>query len=266
MDPLTGINVNMSLASILSSGALTPTYDLLASELSLSTPGLFSYSSTFVGISARGQLLSATVTFQNRLQSLQPDTATSYADLTAKAQGFADAFNALQSAVAGIANIPNLPLGGVASASDLVQSINAQVQASYPNGGSALTELAQLGIEFQPSLLPGGSSKLTIDPAALQSAFNADAAGAFSLLSKATDALGEVAMNFISRSGSQYSSVAALQSAFGYSLFGSDLFSQPQAGNSLYDLLATQPFPEGTNLQQVFSAINEYTLVSRLFG
>lgn len=264
MDPLVGINARMSLASILSSGAITPSYDLLASELSLSTPGLFSFSSTFVGISARGQLLSATVTFQDQLQSLRPDTATSYTSLTAKSQTLVASFNTLQ---AGIADINNsLSAGGVSGASDLAQAINTQVQASYPNGDSTLTELSQLGIEFQPSLLPGGSSTLSIDPDTLQSAFDADAAGAFSLLSKAADALGDVARSFISRSGSQYSSVEALQSALGYSMFGSDLFSQEQTGNSFYDLLANQSFPEGTNLQQVFGAINEYTLVSRLFS
>ncbi|MBI5005591.1 MAG: hypothetical protein HZB95_00550 [Nitrosomonadales bacterium] len=266
MDPLVGINSNLSLASILSSGAITPSYDLLAAELSLSTPGLFSYSSTFVGISAQGRLLSAAVTFQDELQSLQPGTATNYASLAAKTESFVDIFNTLQSTVASINNTGNLPLGGVNGASDLVRSIDTQVQASYANGDSTLTDLSQLGIGLQPALLPGGSSRLSVDLDTLRAAFDADAAGASALLAKATDALGDVARSFISSSGSQYSSIDALQSALGYSPYGSDLFAQTPGGNSLYELISSNPFPQGTNLQQVFSAINEYTLVSRLFG
>ncbi|HLP97278.1 MAG TPA: flagellar filament capping protein FliD [Sideroxyarcus sp.] len=275
MDPLASINSNASLVGILSSGSTAPTYGLLSSEISLSTPGLFSNASTFVGISARGQLLSAAVAFQNRMQALKPGTATSgggqnfgtdLASLAAEAQSFVDSFNALQERGADINTTPNLPSGGVSGAAELLRSLDTQAQASFANGNSTLNKLAQLGIEFQPSVFPGNGGKLSLDLDKLEAAFNSDAAGAFALLSKAADAFSGVADSFIRESGSQFASVGSLQSSLGFSLFADSLGNQTQFDSNLSNLLNSGLLTGSPNIRQVFAALNEYTMVSKLFG
>ena len=267
MDPLLNVYPNASVAGILASPSVTPSYALLSAELSLSTPVLFGQSSTVVGISARGQLLSASVTFQNTLGPLRATTdgeTPSLPALTARAQGLADAFNTLQGAIADIENLDNLPAGGVTGATDLARSLDSQVLARYANGDSALTRLEQLGITFQPGLLPGSGSRLSLDTEQLAAAFADDAAGASALLASAADSFSEVAGSFIRRSGSQFPSLEALMQT---SIGGSLLTGLPQVQSlSLYDLLSSQPPGGGTNWRQAYAAITEYSVISQLFG
>jgi hypothetical protein len=274
MDILPGINTNASLVGILSNQGIAPSSDLLASQLSLSTPGLFAYSSTYVGISARGQLLSATVAFQDRLNALQPGTATSgggvnfgtdFASLAAETQSFVDSFNALQRSIVSINSSNGLPPTGITGATDLVQSLNAQAGATFTNGASSLTALSQLGITLQPALVPGSAASLSLDLDQLEAAFDQDAAGAFSLLGRATDAFSELAAGFISRSGSQYASLDALvQSSLGFGLLSGT--PQVQDNSALFSLLASQSQDGNTHWGRVYAAISEYTLVSNLFA
>lgn len=274
MDGLSGINAYTSLSSLYPGSAVSSSYDLLASELSLSTPGLYGGSSTFVGISGLGQLLSAASAFQDSLQALQPGTATAagghnfgtdFASLAAEAQSFVDAFNTAQNTVASV-NSGNLLAPTSTAASSLGTSLSTQTQANFSNGNSALTTLAQLGVEFQPAVLPGQASRLSLDLDTLRSAFNADSTGAFSLLGKAAGALSDAAGSFVSQSGAQYASLTALTaSPFGVSLFGNSLTPQLQANDALINLLTSRG-ASGANLQQVFTALNEYTLVASLFG
>jgi hypothetical protein len=267
MDPLLGINPNASVAGILANPAVTPSYALLSAEPSLSTPDLFGYSSTMVGISARGQLLSASVTFQNALRPLRSGSAEGSVDLagfTTRAQGLVDAFNTLQGSIAAIEHQNNLPAGGVTGASDLALSLDAQALARYANGDSALNRLAQLGIEFQPELLPGSGSRLSLDAESLATAFASDAQGASALLAGAADAFSQVAGSFISRSGSQFPSLQTLMQ----SSFGGDLLTglpQVQTAN-LYQLLGSQPQDGSINWRLVYAALTEYSLVSQLYG
>ncbi len=264
MDPISNINPNLYLASILANDAVTPSYDLLTVELSLSTPGIFNNSSTYVGISTRGQLLSAVVLFQNTLRlgaAAEPDIES----LTGTAQRLVDSFNHLQLGVADL-SVPNgFPATGITAASSLTQPLNVQAQANYANGDSALTQLSQLGITFQAPVFPGATASLSLDQDTLQAAFESDAAGAAALLSKATSAFSDVAGRFISQSGSQYASLdALLQSTSDYSL----LFNTPQrqSFDDLFSLISSQPQSGNRNWGSVFSAINEYNLVSQLFG
>lgn len=264
MDPISNINPNLYLASILANDAVTPSYGLLSAELSLSTPSIFNNSSTYVGISTRGQLLSAAVLFQNTLRlgaAAEPDIES----LTNTTQRLVDSFNHLQLSVADLNVTNGLPATGVTAASSLTLPLNVQAQASYANGDSSLTQLTQLGITYHAAVFPGAAASLSLDPDTLQAAFESDAAGAASLLSKATSAFSDVAGRFISQSGSQYASLdALLQSTSDYSL----LFNTPQRQNfnDLFSLLASQPQTGNRNWGNVFSAINEYNLVSQLFG
>lgn len=284
MDPLLGISANTPLTpliSIGSNGAVTPSFGLLASELSLSTPTLFGSSSTVVELSGAGQLLSAAATFQEQIQALQPGSATSgggqnfgtdFASLAAETQSFVDAFNNLQSDISNINVTGNLFGGGATIASGLTQSFNAQVQANYSNANSALSNLSQLGIEFQPSPLPGGGGSLSINLSTLQSAFNSDAAGAFSLLSKAASAFGDVAGSYVAQANSQYSALAALaqfSSGVGSfsSLISNSLLSQGQSGNfNIANLLSSGSLTGNPNVQQMLIAMNEYAMVSGLLA
>jgi hypothetical protein len=268
MDPLLNVYPNASVAGILASPSVTPSYALLSAELSLSTPVLFGQSSTVVGISAKGQLLSASVTFQNAMGPLRATTegeTPALPALTARAQGLVDAFNTLQGTIADLGNLDNLPTGGVTGATDLARSLDAQVLARYTNGDSELTRLTQLGITFQPGLLPGSGSRLSLDTAQLEAAYSDDAAGASALLASAAGTFSEVAGSFIRRSGSQFPSLEALmQTSLGSSL----LTGLPQAQSfSLYDLLSSQPpSGSGTNWRQAYAAITEYSVISQLFG
>lgn len=275
MDSLSAVNTSATLAGIVANSAVTPSYNLLASELGLSSPAVPGNASAFVAISGVGQLLSAASAFQNTLQALQPGTPTSgggqnfgtdFASLAAETQSLVNAFNTLQNS---IANVNGGALGseGNTTASNLAQTLNTQAQAGYGNGNSTLTGLSQLGITFQPALLPGASSKLSINLSALQSAFNTDNTGAFSLLGKAANAFSEVAGSFISQSSGQYSSLALLaQSPFGTSLFSGGLTPEAQANNVLFGLLSGATLAGGISPQQALAALNEYTLVSSLFG
>ncbi|MDD2699789.1 MAG: flagellar filament capping protein FliD [Sideroxydans sp.] len=266
MDPLLAINPNSSLVGILASPSVTPSYALLSAELSLSSPSLFGYSSTVVGISEKGQLLSAAVAFQNTLRlnnipSAEPDIES----LTSNAQRLIDSFNKLQQSVASLNTTNALSATGLTGASSLTLPLNVQAEATYANGDSSLTRLSQLGISYQAPLFPGTTSSLSLDTDTLQAAFESDAAGAASLLSQASTAFSDVVGRYISQSGSQYTSLdALLQSTSDYSL----LFNTPQRQtfNDLLGLLSSQPQTGNRNWGSVFSAINEYNVVSQLFS
>jgi hypothetical protein len=277
MDPIAGINVNSPLANIFASGLIAPSSVLRASGFSSGV--LFDNSSTVVELSGLGRLLSAATRFQEQLLALKPGSATSgggtnfgtdFASLAAEVQSFVDAFNGLQANIADIGATNILPGGSAAGAQGLSRSLDAQVQADYANGSSALTNLSQLGITFQPATLPGGGGKLSIDLDALQTAFDADAGGAFSLLSEAANAFGELGGNFAEEGARQYSSLASLtQFSSSMTLFGDGLFSAGQSSGSISSFdnqLLAEALASGANIRQTVRAISQYTLVANLFG
>lgn len=285
MNSLAGINANTSLANIGALGGVVPSTALLKAELSLSSGGLFDNSSTVVELSGLGRLLSAATLFQEHLQALKPGTATSgggtnfgtdFASLAAEVQSFVDAFNGLQDTIANVGSPNILPGGGDflgggnMFAQGLSQALDTQAQADYANGTSTLTKLSQLGIAFQPATLPGGGGRLSIDLSALQSAFNTDAAGAFSLLSKAADAFGNLGGNFAIQGSRQYSTLATLaQFSSSISLLDGGLFSTTQTGGNLglFDnLLFTEALSGDANIRQTVRAISAYSIVANLFG
>ena len=271
MDSLSAITAYPSLYGIGQSSAIAPS--LLASELSLSIPEVPGSASTFVEISGLGQLLSAATTFQDQLRALQPGTATSgggqnfgtgFASLAAETQSLVDAFNGLQGTITNINGASGLLGSNVTGTSGLTQSLGALAQANYGNGNSSLNNLSQLGITFKPSLIPGGGGSLSIDLGALQSAFNTDATGAFSLLATAANAFAGQAASFVSQAGGQYSALAALAQTS--SLTGG-LLSQTQSGSLDFgSALLAQSLSGGVSLQQAILAINEYSLVSNLLA
>lgn len=276
MDPIAGINSSSLIASIYASGAINPSTALRATGSSLSSSAFFSDPTTSAELSGLGRLLSAATRYQDHLQALQPGTATSgggtnfgtdFASLAAEAQSFVDAFNGLKGIVADVETTNGLSGGNLAFSTGLSQSLDTQTQATYANDGSSLTSLSQLGIEFQPSSFAGGGGRLSLDLEALRSAFDADAEGAFSLLSKAANAFGDLGGSIAAEGSRQYSSVAALsQFSASMTLFGSGLFSTTQGNNDLFDSLLLSGALSGGNNRQAILAISQYSLVSNLFG
>lgn len=276
MNSLTGISANGSIANIFASRVIAPSAVLRITELSPSSGILFNSSSTTVELSGLGRLLSAATRFQEHLLALKPGSATSgggtnfgtdFASLAAEVQSFVDAFNGLQGTAADVGATNALSGGSATFAQGLSQTLDAQAQAGYANGSSALTRLSQLGITFQPATLPGGGGRLSIDLDALQSAFDTDAEGAFSLLSEAADAFGELGGSFAAQGTRQYSSLAALaQLSSSMTLFGGGLFASTQGSGGLFDnLLLADALTSGANIQQTVRAISQYTLVANLF-
>jgi hypothetical protein len=274
MSTLSGITASTPFLYPGISAAANPGEALLAAEAGLTPAGLPGNTSTIVELSGESQLLFAVAAFQDQLQSLQPGTASSgqsgnstdLASFAAEAQSFVDAFNGLQNTLAGISSTSTLLGGSVPDASNLSQSLNALARADFTNGNSGLTELSQLGIEFQPSPLPGQQGRLSLNLGTLQAAFNADAKGAFSLLATVVNSLGEMAGSLANQAGRQLSSLATLAQVTADSSLLSDslLFQNASSVNGLGSTLALDALTGNTNLQQVASAINEYTLISGL--
>ena len=282
MDPLLAITANTPALTLGANGAATLTGGMLASNLSFLTAGSFGGASTVVELSGLSQVLSAAATFQGQLGALQPGTATSgggqnfgtdIASLAAEVQSFVDAFNNLQNNIVNADATGSLLGAGVPGASGLAQALDAQAQASYTNANSSLTSLAQLGIVFQPSKNPDGGGILSIDLAALQSAFNTDAAGAFSLLSNAASAFADLGGSFVSQAGTQFSALAALgQTSSAYQFLTNSILSPTPSSSSfnLAGLLAIESLTQGSlggaNAQSTILALSQYALISTLLG
>jgi hypothetical protein len=251
------VSATNNVASLISS--------TLAQEQSFSLLG----GSTTVDLSGIGQLLSATDIFRNNLSILSPGTSTGglgqnfgtdFASLAAEAQNFVDAFNNLQSNLA----ILQGPFGSITSeplAAQFAQLLNSQATAPLANDASgaavnsAPTSLSEIGINLQPTSSAGVGGTLSIDLQTLQSAFESNPTGTFSLLTQAVQSFGELAATFSARAGSEAATFASL-SQFGFGQSG------------LLDLLLMSSFNSGsaTTLTQQLMAVNEFNLVSTLFG
>lgn len=249
----------------------------LSAGLGSLTSALLASDSTTVELSGLAQLLSATASFEDQMTALQPGTATStggqnfasdVASLAAESQYLVDAVNNLQENLASAATAGNLLGSSLPGAARLAQTLATQAQASYANGGSTLTDLAQLGISIQAATEPGG--RLSVDLDTLKAAFDSDARGAFALLSQAANAFGDTAANFIGATGNQLSTLNALaQSAATNQLITNSLPSSPQptGGLNLADLLALESLTgSAASAQQIVLAMNQYALVSTLLG
>ena len=278
MNAILGINAALPTVGI--SGAITPT--LLASELSISTQSIFSGASSFVELSGMGQLLSATANFQDQLRSLKPGTAnssggmnygTDLASLAAETQSFVDTYNKLQNSIANANNTSSLLGRSITGAAALAQSLSTLAQASYTNAGSNLTNLAQLGILYQPDFTGGTGGSLSINLNTLKAAYNSDATGAFALLAKAANAYADLANNFVGQAQNQYTSLSALaqtSSVIGaISSNSSNNFLSQALTDTSYNptsILYSELTSGKISLQQAVLAINEYSFVSNLLA
>lgn len=261
-----GTNAAVARASVLRAMDASLVASASGSGLGLGL-GFFDGASAVVQLSGQGQALSAAAAFHDHLARLQPGTATSgggqgfgtdLASLAAEAQSFADAFNGLQRSLAFNGLQRSLAANG--GGGTLALALDTQAQASFANGSSALTSLAQIGIIHQPAQLAGGG-RLSIDLDVLEAAFATDAAGAFSLLTQAATAFGAVAGDFVSQSQPEFSMLGMLaQTAAANQFSDNGILSL-----ALESMTRSNP-DNAQNLQQAILAINQYSLVSTLLG
>ncbi|HLO62470.1 MAG TPA: hypothetical protein VK165_05845 [Azonexus sp.] len=278
------LGVTTSPLSINTSYPVAPASALGApQQVNLFAPGLLGGRSTVVELSGLGQVLSAATAFQEQLAVLQPGTATSgggqnfgndLASLSAEAQSFVDAFNNLQSNIAN-GGVGSPFGGGSALASRVASALDTAVQGNFANDSSALGNLEQIGIVFQPAQLPGGSN-LSIDLAKLKSAFQGDPKGSFSLLAQAAISLGRLAGDYVTQVTPQVSGLRSLVQTLASSQFADNsllLLSRTNGDSNLADLLALEmDFSNGQRnaysptLRQSFLAMSQFNLVSTLLG
>ena len=283
MSSVLGISNSTSPFGITATNAVALTRALMAPEENTLSSGVFGGSSTVVELSGLGQVLSAASAFKEQLAALQPGTATSgggqnfgtdVASLAAEAQSFVDAFNNLQSNI--VNNGAGSLFGGSSTlGSGLAPALDTAVQGNFANGSSTFSNLAQIGIVFQPAQFPGGSN-LSIDLAKLKSAFQADAAGSFSLLGQAATSLGGLADDFVTQATPQVSDFRLLAQTLAFNQVTDNSFQslgQTTGSLNFADLLALEmDFSNGQGnafaptLQQNFLAMNQFNLVSTLLG
>ncbi len=252
----------------------------------------FDNSSAIVELSGVGQLLSAVSSAEANLAALAPGSSTGgigqnfgtdFGSLAAEAQFFVDSFNGVQNAINGLIG-PAGPLNGEPLATDIVAAFNSQATATFDNG-TGPTTLAQIGINFNASPIPGNGGTLSIDLNALQSAFQANPTGTFDLLSQAAHASGDLAGSAVGQANDLLSTVGAQAQANaiqqslvtnlllqGSLLGGTGLLGTGSTGIGLATLLAlSSPLGLGngngsSSLLQDFLALNQFAMVSSLLG
>lgn len=263
--PTSGLNSLLPVTNPISATA--------AGSLSFLTGG-----STVVQLSGLGQQLSAVAIFQNRLAVLQPGATdsglgrnfgTDFGSLAAETQSFIDTFNSLQGSFNSLTGL----FGSFTAGSPLrrfVTDLNDALVGEFENGDSALTRLADLGIEFEPSPIPGFVGSLSLDLAALRSAFDSDAEGSFALLGHAADALEGLAAG-VTGPADNTASLLATQLQFSALQLSLNFFDDQSNGvnstlRGFADLFALASLGDAQPATQarLLLALNEFSLVSSL--
>lgn len=198
MDGIQAVNSSSLTTALLAAQSASSVTQALIADSSATLLGTSATSSFFTQFSVLGQTQAASSLFQDQMAALQTGSSNTGQEfgkdlqgLTGEAQNFVDAFNNLQASLDSFGQIG--ATGGLNTGFTLASSLNALAQSSFTNGDSNLTKLSQIGINFQPSLLLGRGSALTIDATALASAFASDPAGTFSLLASAASGFEQLA-------------------------------------------------------------------------
>lgn len=272
MDGIQAVNSSSWLSALLTSQAVASSEQTLFASTGIPGSQDAASASFFVAFSTLGQTLAATSRFQDQMVAIQnggsalgTNFGNDLPSLTAAAQRLADAFNGLQSTLAGIQG--SALFRGNDVARTLTTSLDALAQSSFANGTSELTRLSQIGIDFRPDA-GGKGSTLSIDLKALSSAFASDPAGAFSLLDNAASAFGDLAATTTAPSNNGAGTLAQLigQTDGGSLLFG----GASSASLGLVELLALGNLGQSNDttpsLQQSLIALSEFATVSQLLG
>ncbi|MFZ6720784.1 hypothetical protein [Undibacterium sp. Ji49W] len=157
-----------------------------------------------VDVSRLGELLAYVAKLQNRQTEdvaitdgvNRTDTAqteTDFAQFTAIASSFVDAFNQLQASNSSLSNNPLVPT----SSDSLLQAINAGAQNA--DGTSLFEQLGGIGINLQNASQPDSNSLLTLDVASFQNALAKDSSGTIALLTQALQVLGSAESTVITQ-------------------------------------------------------------------
>ncbi|MFI4941561.1 MAG: hypothetical protein ACHP7O_14630, partial [Burkholderiales bacterium] len=150
--------------------------------------------SSIVDLSSLGQLLSAAAALQAAPITAGSTTAqgTGFDAFLAATELFFNSYNNIQAG--SLDNAQNV--SGSAFSDATLQALTVTTAAG--SGTSLLASLAALGIDYQAATpLTGGSAQFTIEPATLQSAWNANPSATSALLQQAFQTLGQVATTFV---------------------------------------------------------------------
>jgi hypothetical protein len=269
-----GITPLLPLSAMFGSNAVSPTAALFDTGI-LGPVDLLGGPSAIVELSTQGQLFAAVSAFSTDLAQIEPGSTggglgsnfgTDFGSLSAEAQSLADAFNALQGSIAGLAGFASLS-GTTDSVDAFAQALDNEAAGSFSNGSSPLTNLADIGISLQST--PAGGSVLSIDLAKLNAAFSKDQTGTFGLLTQAINGLNSLAQSFIAQNG------GAAGSAAGQATDAALLTELALAGNfggtggtDLTSLLLLESLSQGdaATASQAFLAVSQFQLVSSLLG
>lgn len=274
VDAMQAFPIGFTSVGLTASPAVNPLGSLQTLGTGTLAASLLGQGSAIVNLSAAGQLLSIADTFQSQLASFQPGATNSgiglhfgddLASLAAEAQFLVDAFNGAQRNLASLGGLGRSQ--GLAAAFTL--ALSNVSQETFTNGASALTQLAQLGINLEATA--AGSSRLSVDLDTLKSAFASDPAGAFSLLAGAADAFRSAAADTVGQALGNFAAASILsQVEFSNQFFGSGSLFATGNGFNLADLLFLESLGGGAagnaNIQQHLLALNEFNLVSTLLG
>jgi len=180
-------------------------------------------------------------------------------NLQTQAQSVVSAFNTLQSTLANLQSGSG-PAADIASL--YAQALNTAATGRISNGSSSLTQLSQLGINFQPATGLAGNPTattggLSLDAGSFANAVNANSSGAQSLLSNAIQTLDTIASSFGEAGGTISSTQSAYQSAVSLDTLLSNANAPLQTSPSLTELASVQSGPLALNAGQI-SSVQQY--------
>lgn len=243
--------------------------------------------SSQVELSGLGLLVSALDSFQSQAAAVQQAATPSsgavpgFAQIAAAAQQLADTFNNVQNTATALNNGPLGPFVTLPVATQLSNQLNNAAQTRFNTGPAGVNTLAAIGITLQavpaaatsaatfasvptavaaPANPAAGASSLKVDLNVLQAAYQRNAAGVASVLSRAAQGFNGLAANYVGANGSLTRLVSNLQQ----NVLAADLFTvgNVSAAGSLF--LALNTLPSTRLSAQQANAIRQYAQVASM--
>lgn len=222
-------------------------FELLTAETSTAVSTVLDGAPDTVVLSDTGQLLSAISTFQNNLEILQTSAAdTSPAAALATAQSLVETVNRLQASVGKLQAVVE-PLAANSPVALLNELAAAATAASLPSVGIALPAVTTLNATPTANAT-ATSSVLRIDLSALNAALVAAPAGTQDVLSKAVQALIDLADEFEAQLADAAATAAA--QARGTQATGGTVAPTPTTAAAAAALAVATPGPTATALPE----------------
>ncbi|HAT30029.1 MAG TPA: hypothetical protein DCW29_04010, partial [Janthinobacterium sp.] len=166
-----------------------------------------------VELSGLAQFMASLSRAQKKLIEMQSSSSGSPQDpnpnfgtLNNTTQTVIDAFNALQTAALGKAGQSSDAAAGAALAKQFAAAL--QQQAADNSAATGLGTLSQIGIGFPAAPAANAPAPLSVDAAALRSAFNTNPAATLALVTQAADTLGTLGTGLAQQIGAAAAAAA----------------------------------------------------------